>query len=880
MQCHSLYIYGNQRIFSKLVGKRFLYLLLSFISFSSVTGQDSLLQTQNFIEGRKTVIAGEQYKASSFHQWLWGKHYRKEWVTPVNVPILNLDKVNGGLTAYEAGGGRQTKTLRLRNPEGKEYVLRSIDKTLGKAMPDLFRGTFIEKIMNDQVSTAHPYAALTIPGMAKAAQIYHCNPVIGFVPRQKALGDFNVEFGNDLYLFEQRADENWKEEPNFGNSSEIIATDKMLEKLWEESDRRIDQVSFIRARIFDMFVGDWGRHEDQWRWAKIDEDGKELYRAIPRDRDQVYTKFDGVLVSIFKAAAGAGHVKSFDYTIENIRKYNFPARYLDRQAANETTREQWVSVAKELQQLLTNEVIENSVKQLPPEVFPISGDEIIAKLKSRRDNLVEFATEYYKELAKEVEITGTKKKELFEIIRVNNEQTTVNVYDLNKEEEPKKEPFYSRSFLAEETNEIRLYGLDENDQYRMSGDLNKGILVRIIGGPAKDQYIDSIKDGPQKNIRIYDNADNEFNTAAGSKLYLSESDSVHVYRYNDLNYDVKGIKKIFFYNNEDRIHIGLGYEIEKHKWRTYPYAYKQEVNLKYSIMEKAFSTEYKGTFIEAFGKWNAILYANFDWIRWINYFGVGNTTKRVLRGRDNVSYYRMRTRQLLTSAGLSRNLSANHKVGISGFYQTYDVVKDEGRYVADHPTNTNGDDYIQKNFAGAVLDYTYQKVNDPVLPTKGMRFLSTVSYTRDIKDPEKSFGRFTSVFTLYVPLWGSFNYFLKTGFATATGTPEFYQLNIIGGGQTLRGYKRFRFYGRTSFFGQNELQWIRPVNGRIFNGKAGLLGLVDVGRVWHPGEKSNLYHLSVGGGFILAPFNKVSVAATYATSREDATINFRFSRNL
>ena len=107
----------------------------------------------------KTVVAGPQYGTSSFHQWKWGRHYRKEWATPVLVPVLILDTVSGGLTPYQAGGGRQSKNLRLRDAQGREWVLRSIDKTFTGALPEIFHNTFVEKIANDQVSIAHPYVA-------------------------------------------------------------------------------------------------------------------------------------------------------------------------------------------------------------------------------------------------------------------------------------------------------------------------------------------------------------------------------------------------------------------------------------------------------------------------------------------------------------------------------------------------------------------------------------------------------------------------------------------------------------------------------------------------------------------------------------------------
>jgi hypothetical protein len=29
-----------------------------------------------------------------------------------------------------------------------------------------------------------------------------------------------------------------------------------------------DEDEYIKARLFDMLIGDWDRHYDQWRWAE------------------------------------------------------------------------------------------------------------------------------------------------------------------------------------------------------------------------------------------------------------------------------------------------------------------------------------------------------------------------------------------------------------------------------------------------------------------------------------------------------------------------------------------------------------------------------------------------------------------------------------
>jgi hypothetical protein len=250
--------------------------------------------------------------------------------------------------------------------------------------------------------------------MAEAAKIYHTWPEIIFVPEQPALDTFNKDFANQLYLFEQRPDENWETAPNFGNSKKIVGTEKLLEELAEDNDHSVDQLSFIKARLFDFFIGDWGRHEDQWRWAVFNDGDKKIFRPVPRDRDQAFTKLDGKRLSSVISVAGFGHLQSFDSTIKDITTYNFPARNLDRRMANEPSLKQWVTIAEDLKHLLTDRVIEEAVGLLPPEVFPVSGNEMISKLKSRRNHLVEYATAYYKFLAENVDIPGSDKKEFFE----------------------------------------------------------------------------------------------------------------------------------------------------------------------------------------------------------------------------------------------------------------------------------------------------------------------------------------------------------------------------------------------------------------------------------------------------------------------------------
>jgi hypothetical protein len=134
------------------------------------------------------------------------------------------------------------------------------------------------------------------------------------------------------------------------------------------------------------------------------------------------------------SAAGMKYFQSFDYDIPYPEGYSYEKRNVDRFFTNSLTLIEWQNVAKELQQSLTDSVIEKSIRQMPPEIFAISGNDIIAKLKSRRSHLEEYATKYYLFLSKNVDIVGSQEREHFEVKHLNDKETEVNIFDLEEKE--------------------------------------------------------------------------------------------------------------------------------------------------------------------------------------------------------------------------------------------------------------------------------------------------------------------------------------------------------------------------------------------------------------------------------------------------------------
>ncbi|MCK4992187.1 MAG: metallophosphoesterase, partial [Bacteroidales bacterium] len=86
-----------------------------------------------------TYPNGEKYQATNFKRVFFGDNYREEWVTPVEVPVFDFKNEKGGLEIVKKGGGGQTKSLRLENSKGQQWVLRSIEKDPSKVIPEVVK---------------------------------------------------------------------------------------------------------------------------------------------------------------------------------------------------------------------------------------------------------------------------------------------------------------------------------------------------------------------------------------------------------------------------------------------------------------------------------------------------------------------------------------------------------------------------------------------------------------------------------------------------------------------------------------------------------------------------------------------------------------------
>ncbi|TDQ21849.1 ShlB/FhaC/HecB family hemolysin secretion/activation protein [Tenacibaculum caenipelagi] len=835
---------------------------------------------KEFVE--TSIYPPEATKASGFHKFMWGDLHREKYGKTIKVPVLELEKVFGGLQPIRRGGGNQTNSLRLENPEGKQFVLRSMVKDGSRIMGGILKGTFLIDLVQDIFTMSHPYAAFVIPDMAEAVNIYHTNPRLYYMPKQPALGQYNEIFGGGLYLLEERPAGDRSELDNFGNSEDIISTFDVLEKIRKNGKHSVDQEWAIRSRLFDMVIGDWDRHEDQWRWASFrTEDGKTYYRPIPRDRDQPFSKFDGVMIPLFQQFAPlVKNMQTFDYDIKNMKWYNNYPRFFDTRFLNELTLNDWYKQAEYIQQHLTDEVIEKSIQQLPKSVYDIDGKETITKIKARRNILKDIAKRYYTKQAKTVHVIGTDKDDKFIIKRLNDDETSVTIYR-------KGDEIYNRTFNTKETKEIQLYGLNGDDEFLISGNVNDGILLRIIGGQDHDVYTDkSSVSGWSKKTKIYDykSKKNTVNKSKETADLRSDSYFKNTYNHRNINNNTTVVFPSLGSNPDDGFFFGASLTYTQQGFKKTPFANQHTITANHYSSTNGYDIEYNGEFTELIGSWSLNLYAKATSDNYsFNFFGWGNES--VYNQSFDLDYYRVKKEERSFSPSLLKRLRGGSIFKISGIVESIEIEDTPNRFINNfdnQPTAIFDVNY----FWGGELNFNHNRVDNLSFPTKGMNFDLAVGAKANADDFDRRFGYIKSSLAMYQNLV----YNRSLVFASEIGTHvnignrfEVYQAATLGGERNLRGFNRERFSGNESFYHSNDL---RLRFGRIKTGiipmKIGVTGGFDYGRVWSPySPESKKWHTSYGGSLWLSGIDLFTANVSYfkGNSSEDRiafTIGFSF----
>lgn len=830
-------------------------------------------ETLDYTDSTRVIAANPQYdQVSKLGRLIWGDHYRKEWKTPVKVPYLDLKTAKGGLTPIKKGGGKQTLSLRLMNPDSIQYQLRSIDKVPDAVLPEGMQETFAADVVQDQISSAHPYGSLTIPAMSDAIGILHTDPALYYVPTTPLLGPYLSDFGGMLAIMEIRPDEDLSGFKQFGFTKEAVSTRNMLGDILEDNDDEVDEEAFVRARLFDMLIGDWDRHQDQWRWAEFKKEDKgKRFVPIPRDRDQVFVKFDGLVPWLASRKWTLRKFSHFDYDFEDVLGLNMNGNKLDRRLLMGLNREQWMQQVAHIQQNLTDEVIEKAIRQMPENIFEISGPEIIAKLKSRREKLPQAAQAYYEAMAKYADVFGSDKHELFEVERLSDGRTHVRVFKIKKDGDVKQQ-IYDRIFMPSETKEIRLWGFDGEDQFRISGKADSAIKLRVIAGEDKDDYKDESSVSGGRTVILYDDTsdENKIDKGQETNLRLSNKEYINEYNPDEFFYPYLGPKVSVQYNPDDGIFIGGGANLRTYGFRRSPAASDQTILANYAFATGAYNLKYRGAFYQLFGRANdLVVNLNYQGPQFVlNYFGQGNETAY----EQGIDFYRVRFNSFIAEVSLSRRKGQYIRYGIGPRFRWLKLQENGETILDTEQVQNSGLFASEARMMGGEAFFNVEAVNDIIIPTRGFRFFNSLDYSGGLQGSDINLLRFKSDFAIYIsPNSTKFNPTIgvRIGGQRNWGDYLFFQSATVGNRTNLRGFRNDRFAGRASLYQNTEVRIpISGISNYAFTGSWGLYGFIDHGRVWAEGQDSKKWHRGYGPGIYLNLYQFFVLTGNVAFSDE------------
>jgi hypothetical protein len=799
-----------------------------------------------------TVVPGERYRAGALHRFFLGSGYRTLWTTPIKVPLLDLASFSGGLEAEKKGGGKQTKSLRLKGSDGREWKFRSLDKDPTPILPKALQTGVANDIVQDQISASHPGNSLVVDALAAAAGIPVVPRLLVVLPDDARLGEFRQEFAGLLGTLEEDASTKAPVTPGFERFSDLQETTELWETMEKDPREQLDAAALVHARLFDLVIGDYDRHKDQWDFGKDRTTGR--WVPVPKDRDLAFVNFDGLVLDVIRP--GAPRLVKFEEKYPSIFGLTWQARFVDRRFLSGLSWPDWEQAARDLQSALTDTVIDDAVRRMPPELYAIDGRQLARKLKARREQLRPAARRFYEILAEEVELHATDRADTLEAVRQPD-----GSLDLVASSE--HGPYFRRHFDPKETDEVRVYLKGGDDRAVTHGTAASDIKLRVVGGPGNDMLDDS--DGGHS--RFYDETgENRIvrgpHTRVSDRPYQHPTDRAE----NPLRDWGGGTGIVPWGTVGGGLGAVVGVELRhtSYGFRKHPYASRHSLNVGYSTALRDFGAEYGYEALRTDNRGRFGIEAKISKLELIRYHGFGNETAIT----DDDDFYEVKQRQYSFSPSYRLELDRiDVHVGPVVKFATTDLDDRTTLLGLERPYGT--DDFGQ---VGARVRVALDRRDIEKAPTRGGIVLAEASVYPATWSVRETFGEVHGEAATYLtaPIALQPTLALRAGAQKVFGGYPFHESAFLGGPYTIRGLRRQRYAGDAAVYGNAELRLALVDRGETFLSRVGVFGLVDGGRVFLRGEESDRWHTGVGGGLWLAifkPGNVVSLAVARSEGR-------------
>ncbi len=854
--------------------KRVLAFLFAALSSSPavVVGQVTVPRAPTVTSVDSAVVTPEgRYAANGIKRFFLGDLNRHLWEAEFAVPVIDLSRFAGGLTPTRRGGGLQTQSLRLLGADGLLYNFRSIDKDATRAMDPEIARTVVGNVRQDQIGALFPLSARVVAPLLRAAGVLHADPSLVVLPDDPALGEFQEEFAGKLGWIEVRPDEGPDGEPGFAGATRVTGSDRLLERLEEDPDDRVNVASFLRARLMDVYVGDWDRHPDQWRWAGFEDGESTIWEPIPRDRDWALAKLDGLLVYV--AGWIFPHYKGFGTDYPSMYRATWTGRALDRHILPSLSRESFVEIAVELQAALTDEVIDEAVATLPATYEDRIGEELREAFQARRDGFVDMATEYYELLAGWVDIQGTDRRDLARVDRLEGDSLRVELYQV-RQGEPEDQPYFRRVFLGAETNEVRIFMRGNDDRVEVQGTAPSTISVRVDGGGSDDVFVNESTTG--KTYFYDDRGDNEFVTP--QKTHVDEDDydepfdpgeTTHQAKHRDWGHSWIPYPSVE-YDSDEGFYVGAGAIRDEFGFRYFPWESRFTISGAIGGQGNR-ARAHIGLDAPVFRRRARLrLTADANVREVARFFGLGNDSQI---GPDDDAFKFDRTRVQVGAVVAYPVAGTDIEFTLGGAFWHHRAEAEDSP-VVDSLGPYGFPEFTQLRFAGGVVRDTRDR---EVVTTTGSLIELQGSWVPPVLDANQAYG---SVGAQVRRFWSAEGFgqptlSVRAGGRKVVGDAPYHDAALIGGSVSVLGLSDGRYAGDAkvdaSVLGSLKLFDVHIV----VPAEVGVLGVAGVGRVWVDGDSPTGWHEGYGGGLWVSFLQRPLMASiTVATGDEEPRFYF------
>lgn len=822
-----------------------------------------------------------------FFKTIWGAKYKNAYSNPVTAPTVTLDTLFGGMEVIMEGSAPDFNSLLLRDVKGNRYRMRAMGKNAlqisrkvvfesNKEEPSDVKDPEMPRIKGQSVdfyTASHPYAVMAVPDMANAIDIFYTTPELYYIPKQRRLGNYNENFGDELYLISKEPSESDEREGFFKYPDDVETTDDILIKLQKTGDVFVDEENYIKTRLFDMLIGNWDRDPDSWRWAEhYNRFKKNVFVPVPKSRDNAFSSFEGNILDITQSLfSGTLHTHIYGENLIDLQWFNKEGIILDRALLKNSGRNQWKFLAEEIQNTITDELIEIAFDRVPQEVRDESLDDIKKKLKARRENLVDIADRYYTYLASLQTVVGTDFDDLFEITRIEDGKT--NIRSFTTINGIKSDTLINHTYSHKDTKEIWVYGLGGKDRFVVKGKGNNLIYIRLIGGQDEDTY--SLQNG--RRVKVYDHQSQHsiVEEKKGGTFRFTDVYTLNTYDYRKQIDRSQGLVSAMGYNPDDGFKAALQYVFRVDNFQRNPFSQKHILNAAYFTNINSFDISYSGEFANIRNDLNLSFGARYTSpSSQMNFFGFGNETEN-LQHTEGYEYNRVEVQQISANLGLLRNSNFGSFFKLQTSFDAFEVK--------DSPTNfISSVEDLNKNettFFGTIEGiYSYRSYDDANNPSIGMLFDLNLGATDNLEDMNKVFGFLNSRLGFYNRLGKNIGLVLKTNINYQLNMGrnyQFYQAATLGGDNGLRGFREQRFSGQSFLVCNADVRYTLPsFKIGLIPIQTGIYGGADIGRVWYQEDGSEKWHNSFGGGLWINGSGGLNANFSAFNSKEGTRIVF------